>query len=215
MRHKALLLNLEGTLVRTDYLQMALWKEIFASYEIHLTQEEYEQRIAGRDDRIVWQEWGVGTQEEREAWTAWKQEAFLRRIHEIKSVPGGKERIQEWNDMGFGYWVGIVTKFNMVIADALLVHLGVVSLVDVVITSDSDCAPKPSPEPYQMALLELGVDPENAIIVERSAVGIESARRTGPAMLFRILPEYQLLPSEWGIISIRDLTDKRLTPSFL
>lgn len=210
MRHKALLLNLEG-LVRTDCLQMILWKEIFVSYGIHLTMEEYEQRIAGKDDQVIWQEWGIGTQEEREAWTAWKQEAFLQRIHEVEPVRGGKERIQEWNDAGFGHWVGVVTNFSMVIADALLVHLGVVSLVDVVITSDS----KLSHKPYQMALSELGVESENAIIVERSDVGIISARRTGPTMLFHILPEHRPLSSEWGVISIYDFTDNRMAPSVL
>ena len=211
MIHKALLLDLDGTLVRTDPIHRSLWTHILATYGINLTMEEYERRVAGKDDEAIWQEWMVGTQEERETWTTWKQEEFLRRIHEAVPVPGGKERIQEWNQTGLGYWTGVVTNSDAITASALLERLGIASLVDVLITADSGCDPKPSPAPYRMALSELGVDPENAVIVEDSEVGLLSARRTGPGQIFRIIPEHQPLSSEWGIIPIRDFTDNRLT----
>ena len=215
MRHKALLLDLDGTLICTDTIHRELWTHILATYGCTVTEEAYVQRIAGKDDLAIWQEWGVGSQEEREAWTVWKQEEFLRRIHEAQPVPGGKERVQEWSQAGFGHWVGVVTNSNSIIANALLVRLGIENFVDVLITSDSGCAPKPSPAPYQEALFQVGVEPENAIIVEDSEVGITSARRTGPGFLFRITPEPQPLLSEWGVIPIRDFTDNRLAPSAL
>lgn len=213
MIHKALLLDLDGTLVRTDSIHRSLWTHILATYGIHLTAEEYERRVAGKDDHAIWQEWMVGTQEERETWTVWKQEAFLRRVHEAEPVPGGKERIQEWNQAGLGYWTGVVTNSDAITANALLERLGIASLVDVLITADSGCAPKPSPAPYQEALTELGVDPEHAVIVEGSEIGLTSARRTGPGKIFCIIPELLPLSSEWGIIPIRDFTDSRLAPS--
>lgn len=213
MIHKALLLDLDGTLVHTDPIHRSLWTHILATYGIQLTVEEYEQRVAGKDDHAIWQEWMVGTQEERQTWASWKREEFLRRIHEAEPVPGGKERIEEWNQAGFGYWTGVVTNSDAITANALLERLGITNLVDVLITADSGCDPKPSPAPYQMALAELGVDPENAVIVEDSEVGIMSARRTGPGRIFRIVPEHQPLSSEEEVISIRDFTDPRLAPS--
>jgi HAD superfamily hydrolase (TIGR01509 family) len=213
MRHKALLLDLDGTLVRTDPLHRSLWADILSSFGIHITPEEYEQRIAGKNDTAIWQEWGVGTPEEREAWTAWKQEAFLRRIHEAEPVSGGRERIQEWAEAGLGHWVGVVTNSNMETANALLVHLGVAHLLDVLITSDYGCAPKPSPEPYQAALRELGVDPENAVIVEDSPVGMESASRVGAKALFRMVPDDHPLSLIGEFMPIHDFTDNRLSPS--
>ena len=212
MIHKALLLDLDGTLVRTDPIHRGLWTHILFTYGIHLTAEEYEQRVAGKDDEAIWQEWRVGTQEERETWTSWKREEFLRRIHEAEPVPGGKERIEEWNRAGFGYWTGVVTNSDAITANALLDHLGIASL-DVLITANSGCDPKPSPAPYLMALAQLSVDPEHATIVEDSEVGIMSARRTGPGRIFRIVSEHQPLSSEEEVIPIRDFTDPQLAPS--
>lgn len=180
----ALLLDLDGTLIRSDDLHRSLWTQILSSYGITLTQEAYHDRIAGRSDAAIWEEWGVGTAEERARLTEWKEEAFLRRIKETVPVPGGKERIQEW--VRAGQWVGVVTNSNEKTALALLQRIGIDHVLDVLITGDSGCAPKPSPEPYQRALYELGIPVERCVVVEDSEVGLASARALGPARLFRM-----------------------------
>lgn len=206
----ALLLDLDGTLIQTDALHRSLWKEILASYNQEVSDEIYHQRIAGRSDAEIWTEWGVGTPEEQKRWNTWKESAFLRRLQETIPTPGGKELVEDW--IRAGQWVGVVTNSNAVTAAALLDRLGIRDL-DVWITSDSGCAPKPSPAPYQMALDELGIPPDHCIIVEDSGVGLQSARQVGPARLFRVvsspLPIAHVTPNE---IHIRDLTDSRLAP---
>lgn len=180
----ALLLDLDGTLIRSDDLHRSLWTEILSSYGIVLTKEAYHARIAGRSDVTIWSEWGVGTPEEHTRWTEWKEEAFLRRIQETAPLPGGKERVQEW--IRAGQWVGVVTNSNQKIALALLQRLGVDHLLDVLITSEYGCLPKPSPEPYKEALYQLGIPPERCIIVEDSEVGLTSARAIRPARLLQM-----------------------------
>ena len=180
----ALLLDLDGTLIRTDALHCSLWTEILASYEITLTHDAYTARISGRSDAAIWAEWGVGTPEERAWWTEWKEQAFLRRIQETVPVAGGKERVEEW--IRAGQWVGVVTNSNQKTALALLDRMGISHLLDVLITSDSKgIDPKPSPAPYQEALYQLGVPAERCIMVEDSEVGLASAKGVSPALLFR------------------------------
>lgn len=213
----ALLLDLDGTLIRTDALHCSLWTEILSSYGVTLTQEAYEARIAGRSDNAIWTEWDVGTPEERISWTAWKEETFLRRIQETVPVAGGKERVEEW--VRAGQWVGVVTNSNQRSALALLDHIGITHLVDVLITSDSGLDPKPSPAPYQEALYQVGIPSERCIIVEDSEVGIASARGVSPAFLFRRcdeLPSFSppppLSPLPPPPPPLLDFWDKRLTP---
>lgn len=207
----ALLLDLDGTLIQTDALHCSLWTEILASYGIRLTKEDYVQRIAGRSDAVIWSEWGIGTPEEHARWDAWKESAFLERIQETVPTPGGRELVKRW--MRVGQWVGVVTNSNSLIANALVRRLGVDD-IDVLITSDSGCAPKPSPAPYHMALEELSIPPERCIIVEDSEVGLQSARQVGPARLFRMLPpSHNHSISEPGEVpTIQDFTDSRLAP---
>lgn len=211
----ALLLDLDGTLIRTDDLHRSLWTEILSSYGLSLTREAYTNRVAGRSDADIWSEWGVGTAEERAWWTEWKEQAFLRRIQETVPVPGGKERIQEW--VRAGQWVGVVTNSNEKTAMALLQRLGVDHELDVLITSDSGCAPKPSPEPYQQALYQLGIPIERCIIVEDSEVGLASASSFlsshASAHLFQMCPSSAVPPQENGpYLRITDFYDYLLTP---
>ncbi len=202
----ALLLDLDGTLIRTDNLHRSLWTEILSSYGVTLTQEAYDHRIAGRSDAAIWEEWALGTAEERAWWTKWKEQAFLRRIQETVPVPGGKECIQEW--VRAGQWVGVVTNSNEKTALALLQRLDVDHVLDVLITSDSGCAPKPSPEPYKEALYQLGIPPERCIIVEDSDVGLTSARSLCPARLLRMCSPFVRSDAH----SITDFYDERLAP---
>jgi HAD superfamily hydrolase (TIGR01509 family) len=205
----ALLLDLDGTLIQTDVLHRSLWTEILASYGLDVTEESYHQRIAGRSDAEIWTEWKVGTSEEHTQWNTWKESAFLQRLQETVPTPGGRELVEDW--IRAGQWVGVVTNSNATTATALLDRLGIRDL-DVCITSDSGCAPKPSPAPYQMALNELGISPKHCIIVEDSEVGLQSAREVGPARLFRVVPSALDSLSIQNEIPIRDLTDSRLAP---
>lgn len=205
----ALLLDLDGTLIRTDALHRSLWTEILASYGVTLTLDAYMARISGRSDAAIWAEWGVGTSEERAWWTEWKEQAFLRRIQETVPVAGGKERIEEW--VRAGQWVGVVTNSNQKTALALLDRIGISHHLDVLITSESGTAPKPSPAPYEEALYQLGVPAERCIIVEDSEVGLASAKGVSPALLFRRGDESA--PSDLSDPPLlQDFWDERLTP---
>lgn len=213
----ALLLDLDGTLIRTDALHFSLWRTILATYDIPLTREEYNARIAGRSDAAIWEEWGVGTPAERAEWTTWKEQAFLSRIQETVPVAGAKERIEEW--VRAGQWVGVVTNSNRATALALLDRIGITHHLDVLITSESGTPPKPSPAPYQEALYELGIPPERCIIVEDSEVGLASARNVSPFLLLRRTDTSPVSPaSPASPVSpaspppLLDFWDDRLTP---
>lgn len=55
----------------------------------------------------------------------------------------------------------------------------IISLFDVIITSDMVARPKPDPEPYQKALMKLKVEAKDAIVVENAPMGVTSAKAAG------------------------------------
>ncbi len=63
--------------------------------------------------------------------------------------------------------------------DACLDELGVVPLVNLVISGDEVDSPKPDPEIYQRAMGALGVTPEETVVVEDSAIGIRAGKASG------------------------------------
>lgn len=81
--------------------------------------------------------------------------------------------------------IAIVTNANGESTRMLLEHLGLMNYLNVLITNSDVVNPKPHPEPYIRALMQLsriGCDLEECIIFEDSAVGLEAARATGASV---------------------------------
>jgi|LauGreDrversion4_2_1035121.scaffolds.fasta_scaffold69838_5 HAD superfamily hydrolase (TIGR01509 family) len=204
------LFDLDGTLVRTDSLHYSLWKTILSSYGMDLTEDLYHRRIAGRSDNGIWTEWGVGTEEERIQWNAWKEAEFMKRIHETIPVSHAKERIEQWSQLGA--WIGVVTNSNQKTACALLDRLGITNYVTLLVSSDSKCKPKPSSEPYEWGMNMLGLNPRQTVVFEDSEVGIQSALHIHPQphSIFRLSPDHRESDPMDGYIWIQDYCDPRL-----
>jgi HAD superfamily hydrolase (TIGR01509 family) len=66
-------------------------------------------------------------------------------------------------------------------------HLNLQSGIDGIITGDDVEHSKPAPDPFLEAMRREGVTPEETIIFEDSAVGVEAARRSGaPYVVIRM-----------------------------
>lgn len=81
------------------------------------------------------------------------------------------------------------------------------SQFDVVVTGDDVANGKPDPEPFSMALAQLGIAPEKAVAVENSPYGIRSAKAAGllTAGLTSTLPPEDLAEADLLIDSLRRL----------
>lgn len=178
------LFDLDGTLVYTDPLHFDLWKAILSFYGIELTESMYSTRIRGKDDLSIWQEFDIGTTDERTHWNQWKELEFEKRVMETLPVKGGKEFIER--KVKEECLVGVVTNSNQKTATLLLNRLGITSLLNILITSDQCTEPKPSPAPYLTAMNALGVSADNTVIFEDSSVGIRSALAANPRQLYVI-----------------------------
>ncbi len=101
--------------------------------------------------------------------------------HDVKLFDGVREFLNYANEKKLK--LALVTSAGKHLSEAFLNSCNLSTLFDLVMTGDKVTKGKPSPEIYQKALQELNVAPEEAIAVEDSPKGIESALNAGLAVL--------------------------------
>ena len=75
--------------------------------------------------------------------------------------------------------VAVVTDAEREVAESVLASLGVLSLIDVIVTSDDVGERKPSPKPFRRALELLGTSPDSAVSIGDSCKDVDGSRSAG------------------------------------
>jgi len=75
--------------------------------------------------------------------------------------------------------VGLVTSARKETTDQTLKFIGLENFFDIIITREDSASHKPSPEPYLLASQKIGFNPEECLVFEDSANGVESAKNAG------------------------------------
>jgi HAD superfamily hydrolase (TIGR01509 family) len=90
----------------------------------------------------------------------------------------GLRELLDWLD-AHGYRKAVATSSKPQFKDIIFDHLDLHRRFEVVITAAEVSEGKPSPEIYQRALRRLGLPPEQAVVLEDSAVGLKAAKGAG------------------------------------
>lgn len=107
-----------------------------------------------------------------------KQEYTTNVINEFASRDQEKIGLHEYC-RHLGLRIGCVTNSIRKTASLMLLNTGQLQYLDILISNEDASPNKPSPHPYNVAMAQLGLRPENVLIVEDSDKGIESALGTG------------------------------------
>lgn len=91
-------------------------------------------------------------------------------------MPGACELVAA---MGALVPVALVSNSPRAMVDASLRRAGLTGAFDVVVAAEAVTEPKPAPDPYLLACIELGTYPADTLAVEDSAVGVCSATSAG------------------------------------
>jgi beta-phosphoglucomutase-like phosphatase (HAD superfamily) len=82
-----------------------------------------------------------------------------------------------------GALVGVVSNSIRQTLDVCLTHLGIFKYVDISISNEDVHEPKPNPEPYLLAIKNLGLDPASCAIFEDSDIGKRAALASGGLLI--------------------------------
>jgi HAD superfamily hydrolase (TIGR01509 family) len=187
---RAVLFDMDGTLVETEQL----WGEAMFALARRLggrMSDEARQRTVGTSMRvamgILHADLGV-TRSERElgADARWVEDEVARLMADgVHWRSGAQQLLTAVREAGLA--TALVTTTPRSLADLVLAHIGEVApgvpSFDVTICGDEVPARKPDPAPYQQAMAELGVQPDECVVIEDSQAGVSAGLAAGAAVL--------------------------------
>jgi HAD superfamily hydrolase (TIGR01509 family) len=173
---RALLFDIDGTLVDSDPIHIDVFLEFLAVRGVTITEADYMERIHGRRNIETFPEF-LPHEDPREMDLA-KEAAYRERLgDQVEPLPGARDLIIRAKAAGLR--IGAVTNGPRANLNAVLNGTGLADLFDHTGSSDDVTYGKPHPELYLAALAALNITAEEAIVFEDSPIGIQSARAAG------------------------------------
>jgi HAD superfamily hydrolase (TIGR01509 family) len=173
---RAVLFDIDGTLVDTNYLHVLAWRRVFL--------EQGEPEItAARIHRLV----GMGTDElidtlfggPRPELKPERDRHFDALKAEIRAFPRAGDLLRAVHDRGVR--VVLATSAEKSDLEALLEAIGAGDAIDGVTSAGEVEQAKPAPDLFCVALEEAGTDPEATVVVGDTVWDVKAAGRAGLA----------------------------------
>jgi beta-phosphoglucomutase len=212
---KAILFDLDGTIVNTDPIHYQAWREMLKSHGMEINEKFYQTRISGKTNQKILEEIMPQLSLEAAEKFADDKEAMFRNLAiNLQPLPGFRELI-DWTEK-HNIKRALVTNAPRLNAEFVLKVLGIEDIFPTIVLAEEEIAAKPDPLPYQIGLKRLGVNASEAIALEDSPSGILSAvgadiptigiaSTHNPARLkdvgaFMVIPDFTDLKF-WGMIN--------------
>lgn len=204
---KGVLFDLDGVLTATDRLHTRAWRETCERWNIPFSAETAPLlRGVGRQDcvQLILARAGMElSQTERTAFAEEKNELYRTLLDELSErdvLPGVEETIAALDARGILTAVASASKN----APQILRRIGLEGRFTAVVDGTMITRSKPDPEVFDLAAKLLGLLPEECLVVEDAASGVEAAKRSG-AMAAAIGPDAKGAGAELEIERITDI----------
>ena len=179
---RGVIFDLDGVLVSTDEMHFRAWERLAREEGIPFDRSiGHRQRGVSRMeslDILLEKSPRAYTAEERTALAARKQGYFrdlLNTLTPADALPGAVQMLRAMRERGIRTAVGSSSRNAPVIME----RLGFNGAVDVVADGNDIRHSKPDPEVFLIAAQRLGLRPEECLVIEDAASGIEAGRRAG------------------------------------
>lgn len=177
---RALLIDLDGTLVETSAINFASYAAALAEVGVNVERDHFDAVAQGRNWRQFLPTLLAGTSVEPASIARRKTEIYGGMVGRI-AVNTPLVRLIESSRPTFK--TALVTTASKANAGAILARHELQGLFDVVVNGDDVTRHKPDPEAYVLAARQLHVEPEACLVFEDSEIGIEAARRFGASVI--------------------------------
>ena len=177
---KAVLWDMDGTLVNSEELHWISWRKTMAKECVVITREQFLSTFGQRNDSIVPAWLGCAATAERIGRIAEAKEELYR--HLVRRVGVAPEPgVRTWLDrlQKHGWQQAIASAAPRANIDAVLEALSAELVFQSIVSAEDVHRGKPDPEVYLLAASRVGVPAERCIVVEDAGAGIEGARLAG------------------------------------
>ncbi|WP_127499978.1 HAD-IA family hydrolase [Actinoplanes solisilvae] len=193
---RAILFDMDGTLVDSDGAVLRSWLSWAAEYDVD-GREAYEMAHGSPSASTVNKLLPHLDEGARVVAAARQLELQYDDLSDVVATPGANKLIELLTRTGVPW--AVVTSADARLAKARLAAAGIVA--PVLVTTDDIAAGKPDPEGYLRAAELLGVDPAHCLVVEDAEVGLAAGRAAGARTA-----ALRGLDGDLRLASLRDLT---------
>ena len=177
--YKAILFDMDGVLIESEYLMRASAIRALADYGVTARHEDFLEFTGMGEDRFVG---GVAEKHGLVYKTEMKELAydyFGQKVKEEAHVPAGvKEMLEALHGMGLTLAVCSAADLRKVRYN--LMAIGVEETIFSALVTGSDVArKKPFPDIYLEGARRIGTDPEDCLVIEDAISGIQAAHAAG------------------------------------
>jgi HAD superfamily hydrolase (TIGR01509 family) len=180
MRPRAVLWDLDGTLVDSEEYHWLSWRDAMRAEKVDLSYDMFLASFGQRNDRILAGWLGPDLDPERIRQIGDSKEAEYRRLAEergLTPLPGAREWLEALQAAGWKQ--AIASSAPRLNVDTVLRVLHLERYIDAVVTAEDVTRGKPEPDVFLTAAAKLAVPPSRSIVVEDAAAGVEGALRAG------------------------------------
>jgi beta-phosphoglucomutase len=180
MIDRAVLWDLDGTLVDSEEFHWRSWRDTVRAEGIALTYEQFLASFGQRNDRILPAWLGADVEAGRVRRIGDEKEGEFRRlaeVHGLTPLPGAREWLSALRAAGWKQAIASSAPRENV--EMMLRVAGIEGFFDAIVSADEVSIGKPDPQVFLRAAEKVHVPPSRCIVVEDAAAGIEGARRAG------------------------------------
>ncbi|WEK53169.1 MAG: beta-phosphoglucomutase [Candidatus Cohnella colombiensis] len=179
---KGAIFDLDGVIVDTAKYHYLAWRWLANKHGFDFTEADNE-RLKGvsrtKSLEILLDIGGVkATEEEKREMAECKNDKYVSYISELDEselLLGAKDYLTKLRARGVRIALGSASKNAMMILD----KLRITELFDVIVDGNRTSAAKPDPEVFLLACQQLGLKPEQCVVFEDAAAGVQAGKSAG------------------------------------
>jgi beta-phosphoglucomutase family hydrolase len=177
---KAVLWDMDGTLVDSEELHWIAWRDTMANEGIVVTREQFLSTFGQRNDSIIPAWLGSAASAERiERIGQAKEELYRDLVQRVGIAP--ESAVTAWLDRLHkdGWQQAVASAAPRANINVVLEALSVKHVFQGIVSAEDVHRGKPDPEVFLLAASRVGVPAKRCIVVEDASAGIEGARCAG------------------------------------
>jgi beta-phosphoglucomutase family hydrolase len=208
---KAVIFDMDGVISDTQKLHAEVESKLLARFGVVLSPEEITKRYAGVRTREFFsrllEEQGAVFDIDQILEEKWEEMAILA-DDKVEEIPGSIALIKSLKAAKFP--LAVASASNLRYVTTVLKKLGVDDAFDSVVSGDMVQKGKPDPESFLLAATNLGISPEQCLVIEDGISGMEAARSAGMYCIGLVHDLTKIYPTANLVSTMEEITLDRV-----